>query len=137
MGQGDNSDEVGTEQPIFNFDCSYTYGQLRAEIPPLNRHFIPRLAKLEALGGESISFYKAWRGMQYDMNKVMLKFLVTAKVNASSLPPVKDYEMWLNRSAAMEYDLSVDPCPDCDVRFSEHSNQPVMAPTSILVIIPI
>ena len=41
--------------------------------------------------------------------------------------------MWLNRSAAMEYDLSDDPCPDCDVRFSEHSNQPVMAPTSILV----
>ena len=43
--------------------------------------------RFRALGGESISFYKAWRGMQYDMNKVMLKFLVTAKVNASSLPP--------------------------------------------------
>jgi hypothetical protein len=41
--------------------------------------------------------------------------------------------MWLNRSAALEYDLSVDPCPDCDVRFSEHSRFPIVAPTSILV----
>ena len=37
------------EEPRFDFDCSYSYGRFRAPIPPLNRHFVPRLAKLKVL----------------------------------------------------------------------------------------
>ena len=40
------SDEV-FEEPRFDFDCTYSYGRFRAPIPPLNRHFVPRLAKLK------------------------------------------------------------------------------------------
>jgi hypothetical protein len=126
------SEEV-FEEPRFDFDCTYSYGRFRAPIPPLNRHFVPRLAKLKAHGGESISFYQKWRAMQYDMNKVMVQFLNNVKVNASFLPPVKSYEMWLNPKAAANYDTGVDPCPDCDVRFHEDQSKPVLADTSILV----
>ena len=30
------------------------------------------------------------------------------------------------------YDLSVDPCPDSDIRFSDESEKPVLAPASVL-----
>ena len=42
------SEEV-FEEPRFDFDCTYSYGRFRAPIPPLNRHFVPRLAKLKVL----------------------------------------------------------------------------------------
>ena len=62
----------------------------------------------------------------------MVQFLSNVKVNASFLPPVKSYEMWLNPKAAANYDTGVDPCPDCDVRFHEDQSKPVLADTSIL-----
>ena len=37
------------EEPRFDFNCTYSYGRFRAPIPPLNRHFVPRLAKLKVL----------------------------------------------------------------------------------------
>ena len=40
------SDKV-FEEPRFDFDCTYSYGRFGAPIPPLNRHFVPRLAKLK------------------------------------------------------------------------------------------
>ena len=40
---------------------TYSYGRLDQTSQPLNRHFVPRLAKLNALGGESITFYQQWR----------------------------------------------------------------------------
>ena len=43
------------EEPRFDFDCSYSYGRFRAPIPPLNRHFVPRLAKLKVL---KLTWYK-------------------------------------------------------------------------------
>ena len=65
----------------------------------------------------------------------MVQFLSSVKVNASFLPPVKSYEMWLNPKAAANYDTGVDPCPDCDVRFHEGQSKPVLADTSILGIL--
>ena len=65
----------------------------------------------------------------------MVQFLSNVKVNASFLPPVKSYEMWLNPKAAANYDTGVDPCPDCDVRFHEDQSKPVLADTSILGIL--
>ena len=62
----------------------------------------------------------------------MVQFLSNVRVNASFLPPVKSYEMWLNPKAAANYDTGVDPCPDCDVRFHEDQSKPVLADTSIL-----
>jgi len=73
------SEEV-FEEPRFDFDCTYSYGRFRAPIPPLNRHFVPRLAKLKAHGGESISFYQKWRAMQYDMNKAFYQIVSESEI---------------------------------------------------------
>ena len=62
----------------------------------------------------------------------MVSFLSHTKVNASFLPPVKSYEMWLNPKASADYDTGIDPCPDCDIRFHEDQSKPVLADTSIL-----
>ena len=40
--------------------------------------------------------------------------------------------MWLRNRAEEENDLAIDPCPDCDVRFSRDAKLPMMAGTSIL-----
>ena len=61
------SEEV-FEEPRFDFDCTYSYGRFRAPIPPLNRHFVPRLAKLKVLkhgkrrasSGSSFGSNSAW-----------------------------------------------------------------------------
>jgi len=121
--------------PVFSLkDSTYSYGRLdNSSNQPFNRHFVPRLAKLVALSGESITFYQQWRQMQFDLNKVMVRFMIQAGFNCSFLPPVKNYAMWLRNRAEEENDLAIDPCPDCDVRFSRDAKLPMMAGTSILV----
>ena len=87
---------------------------------------------LKAIGGESITFYKQWRAMQFDLNQVMVRFMAKAKFNCSFLPPVKSYSMWTRSGSENEHDLGVDPCPDCDIRFNRTDALPMMADTSIL-----
>jgi len=118
--------------PKFEFNGTSDYGGFGQSTPPSNRHFIPRHAKLKALGGESITFYASWRGLQFDLNCVMARFIRQCGANVSVLPTVQNYEMWRNPKKAANYNLGVDPCPDCDIRFSSSSSKPVLAPTSIL-----
>jgi len=123
----------GPKSPEFEFNGASNYGDFEKEHPPSNRHFIPRYAKLKALGGESISFYKAWRKLQFDMNCVMARLVRSNHTNVSVLPPCNNYDVWTDPKKAQYYDLSVDPCPDCDIRFNSSSATPILAPASILV----
>jgi len=118
--------------PKFEFSAEYDYGGYERKDNPGNRHFIPRFAKLKALGGESITFYSSWRKFQFEMNGVMAKLLRQSSADVSVLPPCKNYEAWTDPTKAASADLDVDPCPDCDVRFSSTSALPVLAPCSIL-----
>lgn len=67
------------------------------------------------------------------MNCVMSRFIRSASANVSVLPPCNNYDMWTNNKKSRDYDLNIDPCPDCDVRFTASSSMPVLAPASILV----
>jgi len=118
--------------PKFEFSADYDYGFYGRDSSPGNRHFVPRLAKLKALGGESITFYSSWRKFQFEMNGVMAKLLRQSYCDVSVLPPCSNYEAWTDPAKAAQQNLEVDPCPDCDVRFSSHSALPILAPCSIL-----
>lgn len=126
-------------EPRFDMDGKSTYGDYGdACIPPSNRHFIPRRAKLKAAGGRSISLYEKWRLMQYHTNCIMKRFLEAHCVNVSVLPPCVNYDLWKHPKWKLIYDkpLDEDPCPDCDVRFNTDADgvyRPKIAPASILL----
>lgn len=141
----DFRDEAGSQandylvEPRFDLDGKSTYGDYGgACIPPGNRHFIPRRAKLKAAGGRSISLYEKWRLMQYHTNCIMKRFMDGHSVNVSVLPPCVNYDLWKHPKWKLLYDkpLDEDPCPDCDVRFSADADgiyRPKIAPASILL----
>lgn len=128
----DEASDKALKIPKFEFNGHSDYGSFAGKYPPLSRHFIPRSAKLKALGGESITFYATWRSLQFDMNCVMARFIRNSSANVSVLPTCTNYEMWKTPERSRQHNLGVDPCPDCDIRFSSSSSMPVLAPASIL-----
>ncbi|CBY31196.1 unnamed protein product [Oikopleura dioica] len=96
-----------SSQPAFELDGSSHVG---LSTSPVSRTFIPRLAKLKAHSGKSLSFYKKWRQFQFDMNGVMAKMIRAKKVRCSILRlPQND-------------DEDFEDFPDADLNFDDTFN---------------